>query len=67
MWELFFELRLVGDASRCRQLGEVTVAQLVTREGGEGDKLILRGGMLGIQVYIEVTRARLNGFNATKS
>ena len=65
MWELFFQLRLVGGGvSGCLQGKTVTVAQLVTggEEGGEGDKLLLRGGRLGIQVG--QTHAQLNGFNA---
>ena len=68
MWELFFEVRVIGGGKRCRQLGEVTVAQLVNygEGGGEGDKLLLREGVLGIQVHIEVTHAQLNGLDATK-
>ena len=72
--ELFFEVRVVGGAARCRE-GELNVAQLVTGEGGEGDKLLLRGGLLGIQVentqickslscsteWIECTQCQLEG------
>ena len=49
MWELFFEVRVPVGATRCQQ-GELTVAQLVTGNRAEGDKLVLRGGLLGIQV-----------------
>ena len=70
--ELFFEVRVVGGAARCRE-GELNVAQLVTGEGG--DKLLLRGGLLGIQVgntqickslscsteWIECTQCQLEG------
>ena len=54
VWELFFEVRVIGGGKRCRQLGEVTVARLMTygEGGGEGDKLLLREGVLGIQVHI---------------
>ena len=47
--ELFFEVRVIGGATRCRE-EELNVAQLLTGEGAEGDKLLLRGGVLGIQV-----------------
>ena len=59
VWELFFEVQ-VDSVTRCQEGKTVTVAQLVSGEGwGEGDKLLLRGGLLGIQVYIEVTHAQL--------
>ena len=49
MSELFFEVRVVGDVTRCLE-EELNVAQLVSGEGAEGDKLLLRGGLLGFQV-----------------
>ena len=67
--ELFFEVRVVGDATRCRE-EELNVAQLLTGEGAEGDKLLLRGGVLGIQVMGKTLRSathslvRLSGLDA---
>ena len=68
MWELFFEVRVLVGATRCQQ-GELAGAQLVTGNGAEGDKLVLRGGLLGIQVLgkhsdASHTRTQLSRFNA---
>ena len=69
MWELFFEVRVPVGATRCQQ-GELTVAQLVvTGNGAEGDKLVLKGGFIGIQVLgkhsdASHTRTQLSRFNA---
>ena len=50
VWELFFELRVVGAVGTQCQQGKLTVAHLVGGEESPGDKLLLREGKLGIQV-----------------
>ena len=55
VWELFFEVRIVKEVKEeCDKLEEVVVAELVTKEGDKdkGGKLVLRRGVLGIQVEI---------------
>ena len=50
VWELFFEVRIVKE--ECDKLEEVVVAELVTKKGDKvkDGKLVLRRGVLGIQV-----------------
>ena len=53
VWELFFEVRIVKEVKEeCDKLEEVVVAELVAKEGDKdkGGKLVLRRGVLGIQV-----------------
>ena len=53
VWELFFEVRMVKEVKEeCDKLEEVVVAELVAKEGDKdkGGKLVLRRGVLGIQV-----------------
>ena len=50
VWELFFEVRVVGTVGTQCQQGKLTVAHLVAGEESPGDKLLLREGKLGIQV-----------------
>ena len=53
VWELFFEVRIVKEVKeKCDKLEEVVVAELVAKEGDKdkGGKLVLRRGVLGIQV-----------------
>ena len=53
VWELFFEVGIVKEVKEeCDKLKEVVVAELLAKEGDKdkGGKLVLRRGVLGIQV-----------------